>query len=216
MQAQRVNRAQDFELPAERGVGELKLIGAARSFARDQEIFGEGEPADCFYKVVSGVTRSFRVLADGRRQIGQFHLPGDVFGVEADNRRRVSCEAVNEATLIVARRANLMTGDKGEAAQLWRLAMSELERAQDHILTLGRRNACERLATFLMDFADRRGVGDSVELPMSRQDIADHLGLTIETVSRTFSQFQADGLIEIHGCRQVWFADPEGLDHLRQ
>jgi CRP/FNR family nitrogen fixation transcriptional regulator len=195
---------------------EVKLIGAARSYSRDQEVFGEGEPADAVYRVASGVVRSFRVLADGRRQIADFYLPGDIFGVEAGQRRQATAEAVSDATLIVARRSSLVASEGQEGWGLWRLAMDELARSQEHVLTLGRRSASERVASFLLSLAERLGAGDAVDVPMSRQDIADYLGLTIETVSRTLTQLQMDGVLELRGCRQIRFADRRALEKLSQ
>jgi CRP/FNR family nitrogen fixation transcriptional regulator len=193
---------------------EIKLIGVAHNYSRDQEVFGEGEPADFVYKVVTGAVRCFRVLADGRRQISEFYLPGDVFGVEAGPDRRATCEAVTDTTLVLTRRSVLTSDDQG--GRFWRLAITELQRSREHVLTLGRRAAGERVASFLMDLAERTGAGESLELPMSRQDMADYLGLTIETVSRTLTQLQAHGLIQISSCRHVQLRDPEALDDMRQ
>jgi CRP/FNR family nitrogen fixation transcriptional regulator len=194
---------------------EIAVIGAARRFARDQEIFGEGDSAELVYKVVSGAVRSFRVLADGRRQIGEFHLPGDVFGVELDTERRSAAEAVGETVLVAARRSAL-AADPAQGPKLWRHALRALERSQDHVLTLGRRSASERVASFLVALAERTGGGDEVQLPMSRQDIADYLGLTIETVSRTLTQLQGAGLISLSGCRGVRLVRRSSLEELCQ
>jgi CRP/FNR family transcriptional regulator, nitrogen fixation regulation protein len=192
---------------------DLKLIGAAKAFGRDQAVFGEGDSADYVYRVVSGAVRSFRMLADGRRQIVAFHLPGDVFGVELGPQRRLAAEALGETTLIVARRS-AVGNDGAQNQALWRHAMAELGRSQDHALTLGRRSASERVASFLVDLAARTGAVDAVELPMSRQDMADFLGLTIETVSRTITQLQSHGAIAVSGCRRIRFASPSALAHL--
>jgi len=182
---------------------ELTLIGVARSVSRDQAVFAEGAAAEIVYKVVSGAVRTVRLLADGRRQITGFHLPGDVFGVEAAPVHGATAEAICETVLISARRASL-TEDHERSGRLVRHTLNELRRSQDHLLTLGRRTAIERVASFLADLADRNpGAGDLVALPMSRQDIADYLGLTIETVSRTLTQMQARGLVRLNGCRQV-------------
>jgi CRP-like cAMP-binding protein len=191
---------------------EIKLIGVAKSFTRDQEIYGEGEAADFVYKVVSGAVRSMRLLADGRRQITGFHLAGDVFGVEIGVDRRASAEALTDAVVIVARRATLTEIDQG--ARLWRHALAELDRSRDHVLTLGRRSAAERVASFLVEMAERTHAGGELTLPMSRQDMADFLGLTIETVSRTLTKLQADGLIEIRCCRVVRLRRPNALAEL--
>ena len=189
------------------------LIGVTRRYGRDQQIFGEGESAGQLYRVVSGAVRLLRILADGRRQVEEFYLPGDILGVEFGGVRQATAEAVGETVLVVARRSTA-TADPAQAERLWTHAMGELARSRGHVLTLGRRSATERLAAFLMELAERLdGVG-GVDLPMSRQDIADYLGLTIETVSRTLTQLQSEGLIELHGCRRIQFTRPGALAEL--
>jgi CRP/FNR family nitrogen fixation transcriptional regulator len=192
----------------------LRLIGVTMNVMRDQEVFGEGEPADYVYKIVRGAVRGFRVLSDGRRQICDFYLPGDIFGIEPGTDHRITTEAVMDTVLIVARRSVLCQDDGATARSLWALALAELGRSQDHALTLGRRSAGERVASFLVDMAARIGDGQNVDLPMSRQDIADYLGLTIETVSRTLTQLQASGLVELAGCRAVRLRKPRALAEL--
>jgi CRP-like cAMP-binding protein len=193
----------------------LEIKGAARTFARDQEVFGEGENADFVYKVVSGAVRTFRVLADGRRQICDFYLPGDIFGVDLGEDRTATAEVVGDTILIMARRASVAAAP-GAGIKLWRHAARDLERTREHALTLGRRSACERVASLLVELADRTCAEGTLELPMSRQDMADYLGLTIETVSRTLTQLQAVGLIDARGCRHVRLIDREGLTELCQ
>jgi CRP-like cAMP-binding protein len=181
-----------------------RLIGVTLHPARDQEVFGEGEPAEQVYKVVHGGVRGFRVLADGRRQICEFYLPGDLFGIEPDGEHHMTAEALGDTILVAARRSALGDDRDADAARrLFGLAMAQLHREREHALTLGRRSASERVAWFLIDIAERLGTGDHLDLPMSRQDIADYLGLTIETVSRTLTQLQGSGLISLAGCRSV-------------
>lgn len=183
----------------------LDLMGAPMPFARNVEIYGEDEPAEYLYKVVSGAVRTYRVLHDGRRQIGAFLLPGDMFGLEAGATHASSAEAVTDAIVLVIKRSAVMTlaeRDPEAARQLWTLTAQELGRAQQHMLLLIR-NAQERIASFLLEMADRVPAGDSVELPMSRQDIADYLGLTIETVSRTLTQLEAEAAIALPTSRRV-------------
>jgi CRP/FNR family nitrogen fixation transcriptional regulator len=192
----------------------VDFIGAVASYGRDQEIYGQGEPARHVYKVRSAAVSCFKLLADGRRQISDFYLPGDVFGVEAGVEHRVTAEALAETVVTVARRSALTDGGDdqvGRAQALWRLAIADLQRSQDHALTLGRRSATERVASFLVDTADRLGDARNLVLPMTRQDMADYLGLTIETVSRTLSQLQAAGVIRVGSCRAVALADREAL-----
>jgi CRP-like cAMP-binding protein len=194
---------------------DFRLIGVTKHFDRDQEIFSEGDRADLIYKVVSGAVRSCRVLADGRRQICDFYLPGDVFGVEFEPSRRATTEALVDTVLIVARRS-VVVEEPGQGEALWRHALRDLQRSQDHVLTLGRRSATERLASFLLDLTERLGDLPELELPMSRQDIADYLGLTIETVSRTLTQLQVQGFIQLQGCRRIRLARQAALAGLCQ
>jgi CRP/FNR family nitrogen fixation transcriptional regulator len=203
--------------PVARPPSPLDFAGPVTAYARDQEVFGQGEPALNVYRVLSGAVRCFQLLSDGRRQISDFYLPGDVFGVEAGAEHRVSAEAMGETLLVVARRSTLMDGREAtpeRANAMWRLAIGQLQRSNDHALTLGRRSAVERVASLLVDLADRLDVDETVNLPMTRQDMADYLGLTIETVSRTLTQMQATGLIRVSGCRAIQFLDRDALEAL--
>ena len=169
--------------------------------AKGEELFAEGDEAEFFYQVVSGAIRSYKLLSDGRRQIDAFHLRGDIFGLEAGSNHRFSAEAVGGATVIGYRRSRLSALIEDDAAfrdRIMTATLRSLERAQDHMLLLGRKTAQEKMATFLLDMAERLSKDDEhFELPMQRSDIADHLGLTIETVSRTLTQFARSGLIRL-------------------
>ena len=183
----------------------LELHGAAVRFARNTEVYGESEPAEYFYQVVSGAVRTYKVLQDGRRQIGAFYLPGDVFGLEAGAAHAFSAEAIVDSTVRVARRSTIVAhaARDGElAADLWTHTAGGFRLAQEHMLLLGRKNAEERVATFLLDMARRESAIEVVELPMSRQDIADYLGLTIETVSRALSRFRRKGYLRFSDATQ--------------
>ena len=168
---------------------------------KDEELFAEGDEAEFFYQVVSGAIRSYKLLSDGRRQIDAFHLGGDIFGLEAGKEHRFSAEAIGNATVIAYRRSRLGSLIQDDAAfrdRIMTATLRSLERAQDHMLLLGRKTAQEKMATFLLDMAERLSMDDEhFELPMQRSDIADHLGLTIETVSRTLTQFARSGLIRL-------------------
>jgi CRP/FNR family nitrogen fixation transcriptional regulator len=175
--------------------------GTKVALAKGEELFAEGDDAEFFYEVVSGSIRSYKLLSDGRRQIDAFHLPGDIFGLEAGSEHRFSAEAVGDVTVIAYRRSRLTSLIQEDAEfrdRIMNATLRSLERAQDHMLLLGRKTAQEKMATFLLDMADRLSDDhEHFELPMQRSDIADHLGLTIETVSRTLTQFARSGLIEL-------------------
>jgi CRP/FNR family nitrogen fixation transcriptional regulator len=174
--------------------------GIATTLAKGDELFAEGDDAEFFYKVVSGTIRTDKLLSDGRRQIDAFHLAGDIFGMETGAEHRFSAEAVGPAKVIAYRRCALQTLAQRDPAlgnQVVASMMCSLERAQNHMLLLGRKTAQEKIATFLLDIARRTTKTDSFELPMQRSDIADHLGLTIETVSRTLSEFARKHYIDL-------------------
>jgi CRP/FNR family nitrogen fixation transcriptional regulator len=189
--------AAGLPLPATAGAP----VGTVLTLRKGKELFAEGDEAECFYKVVSGAIRSYKLLSDGRRQIDAFHLPGDIFGLEAGEAHRFSAEAVGNVTVIAYRRSRLqalMAEDGAFRDQVMTAMLRSLERAQDHMLLLGRKTAQEKMASFLLDMAERLSDDrEHFELPMQRSDIADHLGLTIETVSRTLTQFARSGLIEL-------------------
>src|SRR5579864_8671797 len=196
--------------------GPLGLMGAPMRFARNAEVFGEDEPAEYLYQVISGAVRTYRLLDDGRRQISAFYLPGDIFGVEASEVHSSSAEAISDAQILVAKRSAVMARaehEKSLARQLWMLTVRELQRVQEHSLALIK-SAEERVAGFLLEMAGRNSSGPAVELPMSRQDIADYLGLTIETVSRTFSQFVQSGTIALETSRRIQLRNRPALNRL--
>ncbi len=181
------------------------LAAAPRTYGRDVEIFGQHEPADCLYKVVSGAVRTFSVLRDGRRHIAGFYLAGDFFGLEANGRHALSAEAICNSKILVIKRsalAVLAEHDKDIARRLREMMGDELLRTQAHVTRLIKTSR-ERVADFLLEMADRSPETSDIELPMSRQEIADHLGLTIETVSRTFAKLEAIKAIARSGARHV-------------
>jgi CRP/FNR family nitrogen fixation transcriptional regulator len=196
--------------------GPIEMMGTTMPFSRNAEIYGEGEPADYIYKVVSGTVRTYKVLADGRRQVGGFYLPGDIFGLEVGTEHTFSAEAIAESkVLVIKRRAveAMAARDSEVARQLWTLTGCELKRVQDHILLLIQ-TAQERVVGFLLEMANRASGGNAVELPMSRQDIADYLGLTIETVSRTLSHLESAAAIEIPTSRRIVLRNRAALSRL--
>ena len=196
--------------------GTLDMMGAPMSFSRNEEIYGESEAAEYLYKVVSGAVRMYKVLTDGRRQIGAFYLPGDMFGFEPADAHASSAEAVGDVTVLVFKRSavlSLAARDSDVARRLWEMTAGELDRSRKHALLLIL-SAQERVASFLLEMAARSRAGSEIELPMSRQDIADYLGLTIETVSRTLSQLESVGAIAVPAARRITFCNSGTLNRL--
>ena len=194
----------------------IELMGAAIPFARNGEIYGESEPADYVYKVLTGAVRTYKLLSDGRRQIDAFHLPGDIFGLELGDTHTCSAEAISESTVVVVKRSLVMAAAERNtdvARRLWSTTAAELRRAQHHTLLLIK-SAQERVATFLLEMSERLSAEGSIELPMSRQDIADYLGLTIETVSRTLTQLQGAATIALPGSRRIVLRNRPALNRL--
>jgi CRP/FNR family transcriptional regulator, nitrogen fixation regulation protein len=191
-------------------------VGGTVRFTRNAEVYGEDEPAEYIYQVICGGVRTCRLLDDGRRQIVAFYLPGDVFGVEAGDVHLSSAEAISETQVIAVKRSSVLSRaeyQKDLSKQLWILMAQELQRVQQHSLVLIK-NAEERVAGFLLEMASRSSGSAAVELPMSRQDIADYLGLTIETVSRTFTQLVQSGAIALETSRRVHFRNRAALNRL--
>lgn len=186
--------------------GSLGLMGVKMSHSRNEEIYGQDESAEYVYKVVSGSVRTSKLLDDGRRQIGGFYLAGDVFGLESNTNHRFSAEAIADTVLIAFKRSTLVAlaqTDPAVAKELWQMTARELDHVHDQMVLLGRSSAQERVANFLIEMSDRSANHAEFDLPMSRQDIADYLGLTIETVSRSITCMERKALIELVSSRKV-------------
>lgn len=182
-----------------------------------KHLFLEGDTADRIYEVASGVLRLTRILEDGRRQVIAFGYPGDTVGFPSDGNYHTDCDALVPSILVVHRRDQL-TSAKGNTAlheRLLQAALREISAMQDHFMMLGRKSSIEKLASFLMVLSDRVGepLGgfDQVSLPMTRADIADFLGLTTETVSRTFTQLRKSQIIAIDHVNTVIILKPAAL-----
>lgn len=194
----------------------MQAMGALMSFPRSTEIHGEDEPADYLYQVVRGSVRTYKVLSDGRRQIGGFYLPGDIFGLQFGDYHALSAEAMLDTKVRVVRRSALHAlaqRDPLIAQELFLLASQDLRRMQKRMLLLIK-SAQERVASFLLEMAERMPASPAIELPMSRQDIADYLGMTIETVSRTFTALEAAATIELPRSRRIVLRDRPALARL--
>jgi CRP/FNR family nitrogen fixation transcriptional regulator len=183
-----------------------RVVASEFSYNKDEEIYGEGEPSEYLYQIISGAVRTYKLLSDGRRQISAFHLPGDVFGLDPGSEHRLTAEAITNTTVRLVPRRNL---EKAAASNvqvtrnLWTITASDLRHAEDHMLLLGRKTAMERVATFLLEMDRRLARAGMMALPMCRRDIGDYLGLTLETVSRAFSQLNDEGILMFSSARQI-------------
>jgi CRP/FNR family nitrogen fixation transcriptional regulator len=175
------------------------------TYRKGTEIYGEKEPADYVYQVKIGAVRSYKLLSDGRRQIGAFHLAGDIFGLENGGEHRFTAEAIVETTVQLIKRRSLelvAESDAMVARNLLSMTTNNLQHAEDHMLLLGRKTSLERVAAFLIEMDKRLTAAGVMALPMSRRDIADYLGLTLETVSRALSRLHELGILGFIGANQ--------------
>ncbi|GAN82158.1 helix-turn-helix domain-containing protein [Acidocella aminolytica] len=183
-------------------------VQALLHFTADESILSEGDEAGWMYRLVSGMARGCKFMADGRRHIDAFYRPGDVFGFELGGEHQLSVEAVTACTLVKLRRPGLESG--ADAAQLCHYAMRSLAHAQAHAQLLGRCSAGQKLAAFLLEMSANQQ-GEVLELLMARHDIADYLGLTVETVSRTMAQLEKEGAVKLIAARRIRIVSRRGL-----
>ena len=206
-------------LGAEDDVLALQQIGTKLRVVRGKTIFNEGDPAEHAYKVVSGAVRLCKHMADGRRQIAQFAFPGDFVSFMEGSEHNFTAEAVTDVVSMCypQRQIDKLGAQKPSVRDRFLTLMSQrLCDMQNHLMVLGRQTAKERVASFLIVLLDRVGFkeDDILDVPMSRLDIADHLGLTIETVCRTLSELKRAGMIDIPNQRQLHLLDPDALHSL--
>ncbi len=204
-------------------IATLSSIVLRMHFAKRHIIFLEGDAADVVYNVTKGAVRLYKLTPDGRRQITGFLLPGDFLGLGSREGYAYSAEAITDVELCRFKRdklENLFDSHRGLERRLFQIANDELAMAQDQMLLLGRKTAKERVASFLLNLSKREelrgGRNGVVYLPMVQEDIADYLGLTFETVSRTISQLKRDGLIRQSSNHEYELLRIEGLQDLSE
>ena len=185
-------------------IGELSVASGRLSvsdfnYGRRAEIFGEAEPAEYIYQVVEGAVRTYKLLPDGRRQIGAFYLPGDIFGLENGETHRFTAEAIVATTVRLVKRSRLDEVAQSDPAifrTILGMTAGNLVHVEDHMLLLGRKTSLERVASFLLEMHLRSTSAGVLHLPMIRRDIADYLGLTLETVSRAMSELDRKNILK--------------------
>lgn len=209
------------QMPAQ--FADLRHLGHQLFFKAGTPIFQAGDDAEhCFY-LVRGVLRLSRLLLDGRRHIADFCDEGDLVGLDAELVYEVTAESITDCVVTRFRRRELETASRNSPSlqsELLELTRSDVARLQARVLQLGCQTARERVAAFLIAMAARRGESTkracTIELPMTRQDIGDYLGLTTETVSRSLSEFKHAGTIRIIDRTKIVLNDPERLSHLAE
>ena len=186
--------------------------GAVTFYPVDAMVYAQGDTTGPLYLVEFGTVRICQLTADGRRQITSFCYAGDVFGLEAGDEHEFYAESVDGAGLRVLRAAN----DAGFAHRLLNLALRRFARMQSHLVLLGRMSANEKMANFLVDLLDRQGSDDIINLPMQRNDIADYLGLTFETVSRVLRVLKDRAIIRLQSVDRIEVLDADALAGLSE
>ncbi len=193
-------------------------ISTEKNYQDKQNIFIQNDPAKHLYNITEGNVKIYQLLDDGRIQIVGFLYPGDFFGSYRNNQYNYSAEAIGNLKICVFDQKILdkyLDENPVLAKELLHQTSFELTLAQDRITVLGKLNAGERIATFLLNISEqRKRIGwqnNPISLPMSRQDIADYLGLTIETVSREFSNLKSSNIVKFMTSKQIYLTNPEAL-----
>lgn len=192
----------------------LRGIGTVRHFAPQQTIFAEGDPAAHFMLVIHGMVRSCTTFSDGRRFIGAFYAGGDIFGLERNSIYLASAEAVCDTAVVLYPAPdwfNVALAPDALSRQICGAMMLSTDQARGHARLLGRLRAIEKLSVFLLECHARSSDDHFITLEMGRQDVADYLGLTVETVSRCLAQMKREGLIGFRSARQFDLLDVKTL-----
>ena len=210
------------------GRSRLALMAAAKHVEAKQPIFYQGDAADTLYEVLSGAVKLYKLLPDGRRLVTGFFFAGDIIGLSLREAYAYTAEAITDASLRPISRSRLervMHDNPGMAKRLLECASDELEQAHEQMVLLGRKTPVEKVCSFLLAIARRQSGGQNgdrggdrgdsrtagVRLPMPRADIADYLGLTVETVCRVLSRLKREGLITVSHARDIGLVDVDGL-----
>lgn len=211
------------EIPIKSSVGSPRTCtGNTHRLSHGQFLFHQGDEGKSIYRVTEGVLRLSRVSEKGRQQVVAFGYPGDIVGFPVSGLRNTDCDALTDARVQVlpVRLPDESAGAAAEAAFLAAAALFEIGTMQEHLMTLGRKSSRERVASFLLVLLHRVGLRDAhgvhVDLPMSRADIADFLGLRTETVSRAFTDLREAGVIDLPTAQHVTVLDPARLAEMTE
>jgi CRP-like cAMP-binding protein len=196
----------------------MESLGTLRRYSADETVYCQDEAADYWYHLVDGAARKCTQMSDGRRQIVDFLLPGDLFGFHAAARHDCSVECVAPNTTVVRyqrpRMESLMESDPQFARRVREIAFDSMDRMQSRTIMLGCGRALERVCGFLLEMADRRQIetDGTVALPMSRYDIADYLAIAVETVSRSLTTLRSTQVIAFFDTRHFRIVNRKALE----
>jgi CRP/FNR family transcriptional regulator, nitrogen fixation regulation protein len=196
----------------------MESLGTLRRYGADESVYGQDEATDYWYQLASGAARKCTQMSDGRRQIVDFLLPGDLFGFHAGAGHDCSVECVVPNTTVVRyqrqRMESLMESDPQFARRVREIAFDSIDRMQSRTILLGCGRALERVGGFLLEMANRRQIetGGTVALPMSRYDIADYLAIAVETVSRSLTTLRSKQVIAFFDTRHFRIVNRKALE----
>lgn len=196
----------------------LALCQGSSRYRRNRPIFFEKDRADYFFFLGEGVVRTCRSFKDGKRSVVAFHVAGEFVGLDGEMTHSFCAEAATDVTVLPLKRSAVLATalyDRGISDFLLTNMAKELRRLREHTVLIGRDAHC-RLATFLIDLSSRSGQTCDLDLPMSHQDIADYLGLSIETVSRAITEFERLGFIVRVSTRSLMLRNRAALARLMQ
>ena len=196
--------------------GILAICQGSSRYRRDRVIFFEGDPADYIFFLNRGSVRTCRSFKDGKRSIVAFHVVGEFVGLDGEMTHSLRAEAAADTIVLPLKRSAVLATavhDRRIADFLLASMAKELRRLREHAVLIGRNAQC-RLATFLIDLSARTGQTDNLGLPMSHQDIADYVGLSIETVSRVITEFERSGFVVRTSARSLMLKDRDALARL--
>ena len=200
---------------------EMETVGVSLHFARNETIYTKGDEARFSFKVIEGAVRLSRIFADGRRQIVNFFLPDETFGIELSDEYSATAEAVGDVVALRCPRlciSHMTEGDPDISQKRLAMFSRSLAAAERHVAMLGHQSAKERVASFFLALEMQRRTDNShiLDLPLSRQDIADYLGLTIETTCRALSELKRQNIITTPSRRRIIIRDLGGLQAIAE
>jgi CRP-like cAMP-binding protein len=204
--------------------GALERLAIVARYENDQPIYRSNDPAEHWFRIISGAARKSSLSGEGQRHIVDFLLPGDFFGFSVRGGYQCSAEAIVPGTLVAryvrSSAERLADSDPQVAQYIRRVAFESIGRLQRRTVLLGRSSALEKVSAFLLEMADRSSIeqADWMSLPMSRSDIADYLAMAVETVSRTLTLLRARRSIAFRDrdARQVQICDRGALVKLAE